>query len=81
MLEARRLMIDQPRTNAGLLEVCRVFKFHDLNLKRANTFLEYVKSGQGANPVTDFLQETAKPNEASTLALQAPPEASPVGPQ
>jgi hypothetical protein len=59
MLAARALMLDQPQSNAGVLEVCRVFKAHDLNFKRADAFLEYCKTGQGENPMTAFLQETA----------------------
>jgi hypothetical protein len=59
MLAARSLMLDQPQTNAGILEACRVFKAHDQNLQRANAFLEYCKSGQGENPVEAFLKETA----------------------
>lgn len=58
MLAARRLMLDKPTSNEGVLQVCRVFKAHDLKLQRANAFLEYYKSGAGANPVAAFLQET-----------------------
>lgn len=58
MLQARKLMLDKPQSTDGMLEVCRVFKAHDLSLMRANAFLEYIKSGQGTDPTIAFLQET-----------------------
>jgi hypothetical protein len=58
MAAARGLMLDKPLSEEGILEVCRVFKAHDLNFKRANAFLEFCKTGQGENPVTAFLKET-----------------------
>jgi hypothetical protein len=58
MLTARALMLDKPQTSDGILEVCRVFKAHDLGLKRANAFLEYCKTGQGQDPTVAFLKET-----------------------
>jgi hypothetical protein len=58
MVAARALMLNQPLTNKGILEVCRVFKAHDLDLKRVNALLEYCKSGTGENPVLAFLKET-----------------------
>jgi len=57
MSAARQLLLDQPNSPAGTLEVCRVFKAADLNLLRANQFLEYVKSGKGSNPVSEFLKQ------------------------
>lgn len=57
MVEARRLMLDQPASTDGVLNVCRVFKACDMNVLRANSFLTYYKSGQGENPVVGFLQE------------------------
>jgi hypothetical protein len=59
MATARALMLDQPQSNAGMLEVCRVFKAHDLNFQRANAFLEFCKTGQGEDPTVAFLKETA----------------------
>lgn len=60
MVEARGLMLDRPASTEGVMQVCRVFKAQDLNLTRANAFLAYMKSGEGANPVTQFLQEQGK---------------------
>lgn len=57
MIEAQRMVLSAPTAPAGLLEVCRVFKARDLNLKRANAFLDYMKTGEGVNPVTEFLKE------------------------
>jgi len=61
MTQARRLMLDKPESPLGVLQVCRVFKARDLKLKRANDFLEFYKTGQGANPLAEFEQETQKP--------------------
>lgn len=60
MVEARGLMLTQPQSSAGALEVCRVFKAHDLNLQRANAFLAYMRTGEGSNPVAEFLKEQTK---------------------
>lgn len=57
MLEARELLLGQPQSSAGALEVCRVFKAYDLKLTRANAFLEYYRTGQGENPITAFMKD------------------------
>ena len=60
MLEARAHMIaniDDPRAS---VQVCRVFKAADLNLIRANAFLEFLKTGEGPNPIVGFLKEHPK---------------------
>ena len=61
MLTARRLLLDDPTNNASVAaeEIARVFKAADLNLVRANAFLQYFKTGQGANPLDDFFKEHA----------------------
>lgn len=62
MLEARAHMIaniDDPR---AAVQVCRVFKAADLNLIRANAFLEFLKTGEGKNPIAAFLKEHPKKN-------------------
>jgi len=41
----------------ALKEVARVLKAKDLNLVRANQFLEYAKTGQGQNPLASFWEE------------------------
>lgn len=57
MLEAQKLVLSDPTSPKGALEVARVFKAHDLNVKRANAFLDYYNKGEGENPVTAFFQE------------------------
>jgi len=41
----------------ALGEVARVFKAKDLNLVRANQFLNYAKTGEGENPLAGFWEE------------------------
>ncbi|MBI3945513.1 MAG: hypothetical protein HY321_06325 [Armatimonadetes bacterium] len=41
----------------GAAEVCRVLKAADFGVTRANAFLEYLRTGQGANPVEAFFAE------------------------
>jgi len=60
MTTARGQMLAKPDSSAAILQVCRVFKARDLKLKRANAFLEFYKTGQGINPLTEFEQETTK---------------------
>lgn len=57
MLEARSMIVDNPNSPEGVLEVCRVFKAADLNLKRANEFIAFMKNGTGDNPIIGFLKE------------------------
>jgi len=38
---------------ASLMEVARVFKAADLNVVRANQFINYAKTGEGKNPLLD----------------------------
>ena len=60
ILAARRLMLDRPQSNQGVLQVCRVLKAHDLHVKRANAFIEYYASSRGTNPIVGFLSEVEK---------------------
>ena len=57
MSEAQSMVLDRPGSAAGLSEAARVFKAGDLNLVRANAFLEYYRTGKGDNPMTAFLKE------------------------
>ena len=57
MVEAQQWMVKAPTSPAPVLGVARVFKAADLNVKRANAFLLYHQSGQGQNPMTEFLQD------------------------
>ena len=62
MIEARQHMIEKPESTVGVQEVCRVLKASDCNVKRANAFIDFIKSGSGANPLDDFFKERpAKP--------------------
>jgi len=56
MHEAQQLLNDTASLHDGAAEACRVFKAADLNLKRANALLVFLKSGQGVNPVEEFLK-------------------------
>lgn len=59
MLSAQEAMAeaDASQMLQALNEVARVFKAKDLNLVRANQFLEYAKTGQGVNPLDGFWEE------------------------
>jgi hypothetical protein len=59
MLAARRGLLEHPSSdNSGaILEMARVFKAADLNLVRANAFLQYFQSGKGANLLDDFFKQ------------------------
>lgn len=57
MLEARAHMVANIDDPGAALQVCRVFKAADLNIVRANAFLQYLKDGQGQNPIAAFLKE------------------------
>jgi hypothetical protein len=61
MLAARALMLEKPESTDGVMQVCRIFKAADLNLVRANAFVEWVKKPQGPNPIVAFLQEHPNP--------------------
>ncbi len=39
---------------AGVADIARCFKAKDMHLLRANQFLEWVKTGEGPNPLEDF---------------------------
>lgn len=76
MLQARLVVVDNPGSPEGVLEVCRVFKAADLNLKRANEFIAFMKSGTGDNPMIGFLKEhpdTGVPNTDAAPAPANPP--------
>jgi hypothetical protein len=58
MLVARRQLLDDPANgDKAALEIARIFKATDLNLVRANAFLQYFKTGEGANPLDAFFKE------------------------
>jgi len=56
---AQGAMIEAPaeKMMRALNEVARVFKARDLNLIRANQFLNYAKTGEGENPLAGFWEE------------------------
>lgn len=73
MLEARRLVVDKPESTEGVLEVCRVFKAKDLNIKRANAFIAFMKDGTGENPMLAFLKEQPEvPTDAPAQGTVTP---------
>ncbi len=57
MTEARYQMIDSPDSPAGVQEICRVLKAADCGVARANAFIDFVKTGNGANPLDAFFKE------------------------
>lgn len=61
MLRARSLLLAESNSSEGALQICRVFKARDLDLRRANAFLQYYKTGVGENPVEAFLKENPAP--------------------
>ena len=63
--EALSLLRTAPDLPAGTREVCRVLKAMDGNLRRANAFLAFAKSGAGANPLPALAAEAG--------AAEAPP--------
>jgi len=69
MPEALKVAVDQMRDSAGktpagiaqaLRNIARCFKAHDLNLVRANRFLDFHRTGEGDNPLPAFEAELAK---------------------
>ena len=64
MLLARRQIVDHPESADGSLQAARVFKAADLNLVRANALLEFIKTGQGENPLIAFFEQ---PEAAPTV--------------
>jgi tetratricopeptide (TPR) repeat protein len=59
MMAAQEAMAAAPAEDMlrALGEVARVFKAKDLNLVRANQFLNYAKTGEGENPLAGFWEE------------------------
>ena len=57
MLEAREILLRDPTGAAGTAEVARVFKAADGDVARANAFLQFYRTGQGENPLNEFLRE------------------------
>lgn len=59
MLTARRILLDDPTGQAAqaALEIARVFKATDLNLVRANAFLQYFQHSTGENPLDEFFKQ------------------------
>lgn len=58
ILEAHRQLVEHPEDPNAVQEVARIFKAHDLTIKRANAWLEFYRTGEGANPMVEFLKET-----------------------
>lgn len=58
MLVARRFLLDNPgKSREAALQMARVFKATDLNLVRANTYLQYFQTGHGTNPLNEFFHQ------------------------
>ena len=63
-MEAATSGADKPPADAKserkrvMLEAARVFKAHDLSLRRANAYLAWAGNPEGQSPVEAFLRET-----------------------
>jgi hypothetical protein len=57
MDEALRYKSELPTSPNGPKQVARVFKAVDLDVKRANAYVEFLKTGKGVSPVSAFLQQ------------------------
>jgi hypothetical protein len=75
MLAARALSRKSPGSTKGVLQACRIFKAYDLNLVRANAFLEWMKNPEGDNPVDAFLEEHPSTLEGADNPAGTPVEA------
>lgn len=75
LAEARNLLVDDKTAVAGVNELCRVLKARTLNVRDANAFVAYVKTGTGPNPLSEApvapapsLKPSANPAQPSALA-------------
>ncbi len=71
MLAAQEMKNNKDTTRQGILQVCRVFKAADLNLQRANTYIQFLKTGKDVDPVQTFLQAPV-PSPAAAPATGVP---------
>ncbi|MDQ2730572.1 MAG: hypothetical protein M3Y56_02845 [Armatimonadota bacterium] len=71
MAAAREMKNNKDIARRGIMEICKVFKAADLNLKRANDYLKYLKTNQGDDPVEKFMAELL-PNNGAAPAPAAP---------
>jgi hypothetical protein len=57
MLFAREYLVENIQTNYGDSYILEVFHGTDLNFKRAEAFSKWRKTGEGANPLDEFLKQ------------------------
>jgi hypothetical protein len=69
-LAVRSFMLSAHPRAAELEQICRVLLAVDGTPRRANTFLQYLKTGQGDNPVEAFYREN-KPALEATRKIEA----------
>lgn len=64
MLDARELLLKNPKSPASVREVARVFKAADGDVARANAALLFYRDGEGPDPLKTFFAEApAAPSE------------------
>ncbi len=59
MLDARELLLKNPKSAASVREVARVFKATDGDVARANAALLFYRDGEGADPLKTFFAEVS----------------------
>ncbi len=57
MATARQLLMDDPESAAATQELCRVLKAAYLDVAHPNAFIEFLKTGEGTNPLEAFFKE------------------------
>ncbi len=57
MLDAREMMLKNPRSTNAVREVARVFKAADGDVARANAALVFYRDGEGADPLKTFFAD------------------------
>jgi hypothetical protein len=57
MTQAYKLWQDPTTSARGVKEIARIYKARDLNLARANAFLDWLATNQGPNPLEKFFAE------------------------
>lgn len=73
--EARKLLLQEATSAAGVLEVCRVLKARSLGLTDPNAFIHFVKTGTGPNPLAPAGKAVTPP--AAKPSVPSPRKAGP----
>jgi hypothetical protein len=76
LAEARKLLLDEKTAASGVSELCRVLKARTLNVRDANAFIQYVKTGSGPNPLSQA-PAVATPTPEAPRGKASPKSARP----